>query len=73
MSNFSFAAVSRPEFLVDRSTRAYDLMSRSPFSAALVPLGNAAVPNLGVARPEAAVYSFYRVDWAVYDSLAARR
>lgn len=73
VANFSFVKVGRPDFLVDRSTRAYDLMSRSPWSAALVPLGNAAVPNLGVARPEAAVYSFYRVDWAVYDSLAATR
>lgn len=73
VANFSFVQVGRPDFLVDRSTRAYDLMTRSSWSAALVPLGNAAVPNLGVARPEAAVYSFYRVDWAVYDSLAATR
>jgi len=65
--------VGRPTFLVDRSPRAYDLASRSPFGPALVPLGDASVPNLGIARPGAVVYSFYRVDWAAYDSLAARR
>ena len=29
------------------------------------------MPNLGVARPEPVVYSFYRIDWAVFDSLRA--
>ena len=73
VANFSFVGVGRPEFLVDRAPRAYDLVSRSPFGPALVPLGNASVPNLGIARPDAVVYSFYRIDWAAYDSLAARR
>jgi len=72
-SNFSFARVGRPAYLVDRSPQPYELASRSPYGAALVPLGDATVPNLGIARPGAVVYSFYRVDWAAYDSLAARR
>lgn len=73
VSNFSFASVDRPLYLVDRAPRAFDLVSRSPFGPALVPLGSASVPNLGIARPDAVVYSFYRIDWASYDSLAARR
>ncbi len=73
VSRFEFAKFSRPDFLVDRASRAWDLQLRSPWSVALVPLGQASLPNLGVARPGAAVYSFYRIDWAAYDSLAASR
>ncbi len=72
VANFSFAKVARPDYLVDRAPRAYDLVSRSRFAPALVPLGDASVPNLGIARPQAVVYSFYRIHWAVYDSLVAR-
>jgi hypothetical protein len=70
---FAFASFSRPEFLIDRAPDAYDLLRRSPFAAALQPLGHETVPNLGIARPEPATYSFYRVDWAAFDSLRARR
>jgi hypothetical protein len=73
VARFSFTRVGRPDYLVDRAPRAYDLLSRSPYAAALVPIGNASVPNLGIARPGAVTYSIYRIDWAVYDSLNARR
>jgi hypothetical protein len=72
-ANFSFVTVAHPDYLVDRAPRAYDLLARSRFAAALVPLGEASVPNLGIARPGTAVYSIYRINWSVYDSLAARR
>jgi arabinofuranosyltransferase len=71
VANFSFVKLARPEYLVDRAPRPNDLMARSHYSPALVPLGHASVPNLGIARPGSAVYSFYRIDWAVYDSIAA--
>ncbi len=73
VSRFEFARFSRPDFLVDRAPRAWDLRDRSPWGAALVPIGHASLPNLGVARPDSAVYSFYRIDWAAYDSLDAAR
>jgi len=73
IARFEFARIARPDFLVDRADRAWDMERRSPWSAALVPLGHASLPNLGVARPGEAVYSFYRIDWAAYDSLAASR
>jgi hypothetical protein len=72
VARFEFARFSRPMFLVDRAASAWDLQRRSPYAAALVPLGHAEVPNLGVARPEPAVYTFYRIDWAAYDSLRVR-
>jgi hypothetical protein len=73
VANLSFASFARPDFLVDRASVANDLLARSPYAPALVPLGSAAVPNLGIARPGRAFYTFYRVDWAAYDSLRARR
>lgn len=71
VARFEFRRFARPDFVVDRAERAWDLQRRSPWSAALVPLGHASLPNLGVARPGEAVYSFYRIDWTVVDSLAA--
>jgi arabinofuranosyltransferase len=68
-----FESFARPGFLVDRAPVANDLIARSSFAACLTPLGHASVPNLGIARPGEAVYTFYRVDWAVFDTLRARR
>lgn len=73
VARFAFARFSRPDYLVDRASRAWDLRERSPWAAALVPIGQASLPNLGVARPGEAVYSFYRIDWAVFDSLGSAR
>ncbi len=70
IARFEFARFSRPDFLVDRAPQAWDLMTRSAYHSALIPLGHASLPNLGVSRPGEAVYSFYRIDWATYDSLA---
>jgi len=70
---FRFAAFSRPDYLVDRDSTAFGLRHRSPYGACLQPLGAAEMPNLGIARPEPTVYSFYRVDWAAFDSLRAAR
>jgi arabinofuranosyltransferase len=67
IANFRFAAFSRPAFIVDRATQAWDLAHRSPFRDCLVPVGLASVPNLGVARPGPRVYSFYRIRWDVYE------
>jgi hypothetical protein len=73
VANFSFVKVARPDYLIDRAPHAYELISRSRYAAALVPIGNASVPNLGIAHPGSAVYSIYRIDWAAYDSLATPR
>jgi hypothetical protein len=73
IEEFDFAAFSRPDYLVDRAPSANHLLQRSRWAPCLTTLGDAAVPNLGLARPEPVVYSFYRIDWAVYDSLSARR
>ena len=72
-SRLSFAGFARPLFLVDRAPAANDLVSRSPYAACLTPLGNASVPNLGIARPGEAVYTFYRVEWDCYEERAPGR
>jgi arabinofuranosyltransferase len=73
VARFEFSKFSRPDVVVDRADEAWDLQRRSPWAAALTPLGTATIPNLGVARPTPAVYSFYRIDWAVVDSIATAR
>ncbi|MBI1795668.1 MAG: hypothetical protein HYR74_01310 [Candidatus Eisenbacteria bacterium] len=73
IAGFHFATFSRPDYLVDRAASPYLLMRTSPWAATLTPLGVARVPNLGLARPNAAFYSFYRVSWPVFDSLRAAR
>ncbi len=69
IAHLAFASFARPEFLVDRAPRPFDLLQRSPYAECLVPIGQASVPNLGIARPDSAVYSIYRVDWRVFDAL----
>ena len=70
VANFRFAAFARPEYLVDRGPRPDDLRQRSRYAPALALLGVASVVDPGPGRP-APFYSFYRVDWAVADSLGA--
>ncbi len=70
---FRFAAFARPDYLVDRAHDPYALENRSPYRAALIPLGVSRVPNLGLARPEPAYYSVYRIDWPAFDSIATAR
>lgn len=68
-----FASFARPEFLVDRGRRVGELAEESPYGQALVRLGHASVPNLGVARPGTRFYTIYRIDWTTYDRLRAAR
>ncbi|HTM57231.1 MAG TPA: hypothetical protein VL123_02325 [Candidatus Udaeobacter sp.] len=70
-ARLGFASFARPDYLIDRAPEPYDLLRRSPYATCFVPLGHADVPNLGIARPGSVAYSFYRVDWACYDSLSA--
>ena len=72
IANLRFASFARPDFLIDRASVPNDMLARSPYAAALTPLGHALVPNLGIARPGRAIYTFYRVDWAMVDSLRAQ-
>ena len=73
VAEFHFAAFARPLYVVDRAALAFDLERRSPFAACLEPLGTAAVPNLGITRPGRVVYSFYRIDWEIYERIANAR
>jgi hypothetical protein len=71
VSSFAFATFSRPDYLVDRAPTEYALLHESRYGSALTPIGASRMPNLGVARPDPVTYSFYRVNWAVFDSLRA--
>jgi hypothetical protein len=71
VANFEFMKFSRPDYVVDRASDAWDLERRSPWMRALTRIGTATLPNLGVARPAPAVYSIYRVNWAIADSITS--
>lgn len=73
IAGFAFATFSRPDYLIDRAPRAWELLDRSPYALALAPVGVTRVPNLGIARPSPAWYSIYRVRWAAFDSIRAAR
>ena len=70
---FRFAAVARPDFLVDRAPPGEELTTRSRFASCLVKLGEAEIDGLGIARPGKVVYTFYRVDWTCADTLGLAR
>ena len=72
-ARFEFTRFARPDYVVDRAPRAWDLERRSAWAASLARIGHASLPNLGIARPVPTVYSFYRIEWAAYDSLAGTR
>ena len=50
-ARFAFVTFARPDYLVDRAPRAWDLEQRSAWAASLVRIGHATLPNLGIARP----------------------
>ena len=70
VARFEFMKFSRPDYVVDRADSAWDLERRSRWTRALTRIGTATLPNLGVARPAPVVYSFYRIEWSVVDSIA---
>jgi len=70
VARFEFMKFSRPDYVVDRADSAWDLERRSRWARALTRIGTATLPNLGVARPTPVVYSFYRIEWSVVDSIA---
>jgi hypothetical protein len=72
VATFGFAAFSRPDYLVDRGPTRYALRRASRYGTALVPLGYTAMPKLGVATGGPTTYSYYRIDWAAFDSLRAQ-
>ncbi len=67
VARLAFPPGSRPTYIVDRASRAFDLTARSPYRAALTPLGHATAYVTG-ARVDS-VYTFYRVNWGVFDTL----
>ncbi len=61
VAGLRFESVGRPMFVVERNGAPYDLARRSPYRECITPLG-AAGP-----------YSFYRIDWSIFDRLSSPR
>jgi hypothetical protein len=71
VTSFAFASFSRPDYLIDRAPAPEALKHESRYGGALTALSTAPMPSLGVSIPQPVVYTLYRVDWAVFDSLRA--
>ncbi len=68
-----FPARGRATYLVDRSAHAYDLEKRSPYGTCLIPLDRALAPIDEDHTEAPAVYSLYRLDSPLCDSLRVSR
>ncbi len=69
VADLAFASFARPGWVLERGPVAEDLLTRSRYAAALVPLGSTEAPTLGIARPGRTFYTLYRIRWEAYDSL----
>jgi hypothetical protein len=69
ITSFAFASFAQPDYLIDRAPTPEALKRESRYGSALTTLSTAPMPSLGVSIPEPVVYTLYRVDWAVFDSL----
>jgi hypothetical protein len=67
VERFRFAS-ARPSYLMDRSSRRFDLLDRSPYAACLIPLGSARMSTRSVTRPDS-LYTIYAINWRRFDSL----
>jgi arabinofuranosyltransferase len=73
VEQLAFASFARPGWLLERGPTPGELLRRSPYAAALVPVGSTVAPSLGISRGGRTVYTLYRVRWEAYDSLRVRR
>jgi len=69
VAQFVFASTDRPQYLVDRAARPRELMTTSPYAAALAPLAQA--PATPIDPRHDSFYTLYQVNWSAYDSLVA--
>jgi hypothetical protein len=73
VEELAFASFARPGWLLERGPVPDELLRRSPYAAALVPVGSTVAPSLGISRGGRTVYTLYRVRWEAYDSLKVLR
>ena len=69
IARFRFARFVRPDLLVDRAAGAGDHERRSPYARVLRRLGSSAASRGDIGDPSREVDTYYRIDWAAFDSL----
>jgi len=72
VSNLLFEKVGRPPYLIDRAREAARLSTPDDPTNPYRYLDSKTIPDLGLTRPGAYVYSLYRIEWDVYDRTRPR-
>ena len=72
VSNLLFERVGRPPYLIDRAREAGRLSTPADPTNPYHYLSSKIIPDLGLTRPGAFVYSLYHIDWDVYDRTRPR-
>jgi hypothetical protein len=63
ITDFLFARVSRPDYVIDRARAEFRLLGVSRLNGAITPVASASVSSLGITRPGSYYYTAYRIDW----------
>jgi len=72
VSNLLFERVGRPTYLIDRARDTARLFTPDDPTNPYRSLSSKTIPDLGLTRPGAYVYSLYRIEWDVYDTTHPR-
>lgn len=67
-----FAALGRPDYLIDGATESRRMEAASPYGACLAYLGEGRLDDRALTRRGPAWFTAYRIDWTCVDALRAR-
>lgn len=68
VAEFRFAAVARPDYLIDVDTESRRMLTHSPYAACLEFLDEKPFDNRSIRNREPAFLTAYRIDWTCFDS-----
>jgi hypothetical protein len=69
VTNLRFEGVARPPYLVDRADIPRRMLFQSPYATCLMPILVGRVDQRGIAHPEPAYYTLYKIDWIAFDRM----
>jgi len=69
VTNLRFEGVARPSYLIDRADMPRRMLFQSPYATVLTPILVGRVDQRGIAHPEPAYYTLYRIDWVAFDRM----
>jgi len=68
LTQFLFAQLARPDYVVDRSRSAMRLLGEEKLKGKILPVVSTSVSSLGITRPGRFYYTAYRIDWKEFEN-----